>query len=264
MKKQIFALILFSLIGCTTPSQRFDSFAQDLGFDSELISTEKFQHKIYSNYQFATSKQLHVYLDGDGTPWVKKRWIAEDPTARNPLILGLMIQDKKPSILLGRPCYYGLNKNLACNQKYWTSHRYSKEIILSMANALNKWLKKHIFTEVVLIGYSGGGSIAVLMANSINKITKVVTLAANLNIKAWSQFHGYSTLKDSLNPIDEVKLNTDIKQLHLAGEEDDIVPAFIIKDYAMSQKNSKYYPFPGQTHACCWAMEWPKILDMID
>jgi hypothetical protein len=253
---------MLELTGCTTPAQNFNDVAEELGLNTEKLNSPLFQHIIYKN-NVLVGDTLHVYLDGDGTPWERNRWVSVDPSARNPLILRLMIQDTMPSILLGRPCYYGLNNSPGCESKYWTSHRYSKEIIHSMSLVLNTWLEKHKFSQIVLIGYSGGGSIAILMANKVKKTAKVVTLAANLDVTAWSEFHGYSTLKNSLNPSEEVKLKNKIMQFHFAGADDDIVPPFIIKAYADNQNNAKYYKFIGKDHTCCWEQEWSKILNII-
>ena len=260
--KQLIVINLFILLaGCATPAQRFDQQAQNFGFQSQSVRTEHFQHKIYTTKPLRDGDTLHVYLDGDGTPWERNRWVAEDPTARNPLILRLMQQDKAAAILLGRPCYYGLSKTLACNNKYWTSHRYSKTVVDSMAMALNIWLTEHDFKHVVVIGYSGGGAIAVLMADKIKKLSAIVTVAANLNVAKWSEFHGYVPLKNSLNPADFPDIK--IKQIHFAGKNDEVVPAFIIKEYAAKQKHAKYYEFAEKDHACCWDDGWDELLSYI-
>ena len=263
-QKQILVMVCLCLVGCTTPSQRFNEEALNLGFKVEVLSSERFQHNIYLAENFREGRRLHVYLDGDGTPWKRNRWIAKDPTARNPLILYLMKQDNTPSILLGRPCYYGFSAEPECDGKLWTSHRYSKEVVDSMVEVLNTWLKTYDFNEVVLIGYSGGGSLSILMAESVENVKKVVTIAGNLDVKAWSEFHGYLALKDSLNPAKEVALNSKIKQFHFAGKEDEIVPAFIIKEFAGKQINSKYYELEDKDHSCCWDEVWNEILRVVD
>lgn len=263
-KCSLLVFVVLLMAGCATPSQRFHQEAIALGFQAEILSTSLFQHQIYLNQHLNQLTTLHVYLDGDGTPWRRKGWIADDPTARNPLILKLMAQDSLSAILLGRPCYYGLQDSGLCENKYWTSHRYSQKVVSSMSDALNDWLKQHSYNEVVLVGFSGGGSLAVLMAENINLVSKVVTVAANLDIKAWSEFHGYSTLKDSLNPIDQQSLSDGIQQIHFAGKKDQIVPPFIIKKYAQNQKNVSYYELENQGHACCWQNQWHSILDIIN
>jgi len=262
VKTLIFFIVVF-ITACATPTQRFHQQAQDLGFISEQINSATFQHTIYLAKNLIEGGVLHIYLDGDGTPWERNRWIADDPTARNPLILRLMKQDATPSILLGRPCYYGLSHTVACDSKYWTSHRYSKEVVDSMSQVLNSWLLQHKYNEVVLIGYSGGGALAILMADKIKNLSTVVTLAANLDVTRWSEFHGYSALKQSLNPADVEKLSVSIKQIHFAAKEDEVVPSFIIKEYAEKQENAEYFELSGKDHACCWGDGWKELLRQI-
>jgi len=263
VKKLLIVIFFISLVGCATPSQKFNQQVIELGFNSQLVRSAKFQHQIYLANTFMESGVLHVYIDGDGTPWERNRWVADDPTARNPLILRLMKQDNLSSILLGRPCYYGQSHKDECDSKYWTSHRYSKDVIDSMSQVLNTWLKRYDFKEIVIIGYSGGGAIAILMADKIKEISKVVTVAANLDVTRWSKFHGFSALKHSLNPADEAGLNERVRQFHFAGKDDEVVPSFLIKEYADRQRNAKYYEFPGKDHACCWEDVWEQIMALI-
>jgi hypothetical protein len=259
------AMLMFCyLYGCATPSQNFQQKAHEAGFSAVVLKTAQFQHKLYLAKNLQASKTLHVYLDGDGTPWERNRWIAYDPTARNPMILALMKQDATPSVLLGRPCYYGLNESSRCDNKFWTSHRYSKAVVDSMSQTLNDWLKNYDFDDVVLIGYSGGGSLAVLMADKIRHVKTIMTVAANLDLQAWSEFHGYTTLKESLNPIEQNPLTESIKQIHIAGKKDRVVPSFVIKSYAQKQQNAIYYELVDQDHACCWQSEWKSLLGLLE
>jgi len=133
----------------------------------------------------------------------------------------------------------------------------------SMVTALNSWLAQHDFNELVIIGYSGGGVIAVLMADKIMNLSTVVTISANLNVSKWSEYHGYLPLKQSLNPADMIGINSNIKQIHFAGKEDEVVPLFIIKEYAEQQENVKFYGLSGRDHSCCWDEGWDDLLELI-
>ncbi len=220
-------------------------------------------HRLFINRQALNNDKtetLHVYLDGDGTPWLHNRWKSHDPTSRNPLILQLLHQDDHPALLLGRPCYHGYSNTSPCQNKYWTSHRYSRAIVNSMTLALKKWLDKHAFDHIVLIGYSGGGVLALLMTTDIPQVTTLVTVAANLDVAAWSRHHHLPPLSQSLNPAD-MERAIHAKQLHIAGSEDRIVPPSIIKAYA-SQHNAQYLILPSQNHHCCWQDIWREILNM--
>lgn len=264
-EKSIFIIIAcLCTFGCTTPSANFAGVAADLGFNRQLIDTEMFRHQIFLNAEAEHGENqtsIHVYLDGDGTPWEYNRSAARDPTSRNPMILRLMQQDKRPAILLGRPCYHGLNESVRCHSKYWTSHRYSPHVVASMTLALNQWLREQAFDNVVLIGFSGGGVLALLMAPEIPSIETVVTIAANLDVDKWSRHHGYMPLHASLNPADQA-MNLNIQQIHIAGADDDVVPPFIIESYANKQINALYLSIPAQNHYCCWAEIWPSILNL--
>ena len=259
-------ILLFSIVeltACATPSEHFSKIADAYGFYQFTVSSETFKHQFYSNTNpnlTLNREALHVYLDGDGSPWHREHWINEDPTSRNPMILELMHQDQAPSIFLGRPCYHGFSKSPPCDFKYWTSHRYSSEVVTSMVQALKNWLKKHSFNHITLIGYSGGGTLAVLIAPHIANVQTVVTLAANLDVDAWSRYHGYSPLSESLNPA-TISLPLELKQIHIAGLNDDIVPAQIIKSYADKQENALYLAYPDFGHHCCWTETWRSILE---
>ncbi|NOT84080.1 MAG: alpha/beta fold hydrolase [Methylococcaceae bacterium] len=262
-KKTLFGVFcLLSLIACTPPAKHFAEIADSYGFNGFSINSEQFEHQFYVNQavmQPSADQKLHVYLDGDGTPWEQQRWVADDPTSRNPMILAMMQQDKAAAVFLGRPCYHGLNHTSACHLKYWTSHRYSAEVVRSMVAALKKCLIKYPFKQLVLIGYSGGGTLAALIAPYFPEVKTLVTVAANLDVAAWSRHHGYQALNESLNPA-VLPLNPQLRQIHLAGLEDTVVPAWIIKTYAQGQVNARYLPYAHFDHACCWVDEWSKIL----
>jgi Alpha/beta hydrolase domain containing 18 len=247
---------LLFLIGCATPAQRFEQTAIENGFVTQKVIGLSFEHLIYSNHQSVQTTPvttLHVYLDGDGTPQDK------DPTSRNALILTLMAQDTSPSILLGRPCYHQMEPTQQCHQRLWTSARYSSTVVNSMVVALRHWLEKHPAHTITLIGFSGGGTLAVLMADKIPTVKTVLTLAANLDTEGWTKEHGYQPLSDSLNPMTQQKLPDYIKQIHLAGAKDgNVLPAFI-KAYA-EQQQAQYKVFAKFDHHCCWADIWTKIL----
>ena len=259
-----FLLIGFILLqACATPSERFAAEARQLRFSEQLLSGAPFQHRVYLNALAdldVSISELHVYLDGDGTPWRTSSRIADDPTARNPLILSLMAKDPAASLLLGRPCYYGLNLSVGCDEAWWTSQRYAVQVVNSMVAALQHWLAGKKVTQLVLIGYSGGGALAVLMAQRLQNVSLLVTMAANLDTQAWSQYHGYPAPAGSLNPAVDASVPAAIRQVHLAGLKDENVPADIIENFSRAQGNSRYMGVPNFTHDCCWPEIWPDIL----
>jgi pimeloyl-ACP methyl ester carboxylesterase len=265
LKIVIFMLICVVFAACSSPSQKFLETAKSYNISPWQINGSPFFHRLYLNQNSINDTQkkvLHVYIDGDGTPWEQNRWVAGDPTSRNTVILQMMNKDNMPAILLGRPCYHGV-KDSSCLSKYWTSHRYSKIVVKSMAKALNSWLQQNPYKKLVLIGFSGGGTLAVLIAPYLQKVAGVVTVAANLDVARWSKFHNYLPLDDSLNPINMPPLSQKIKQIHFAGLQDKNVSVEIIKSFFDKQSNAIFIPIAEFNHYCCWVDAWSEILPKI-
>lgn len=107
--------------------------------------------------------------------------MATDPGPRNPLMLKLMALDTAPAVYLGRPCYPGLSRQPPCNPALWTSGRYSPQVLASLARALQTLIRDTGSRGIVLIGHSGGGTLAMLLAARVPDVRAVVTLAGNLD-----------------------------------------------------------------------------------
>lgn len=260
-------LLGFTLSGCSTPSQRIETLAAQLGYQRMVVAGQPWAHVLYRNTITQPDSILHVYLEGDGTPWIGGKIIATDPTARNPLALRLMAQDPYPALYLARPCYHHLKNTAPCPAQFWTSHRYSPAVVNSMIHALQHYLQLHqpkaaLIQEMVLIGHSGGGTLAMLMAPKIPAQT-VITIAANLDIEAWTRYHHYSPLWGSLNPAQQAPLPQTIKQWHFTGAEDTQVPATLIASALKNQPQAVFQIIPGYNHHCCWESTWKNTLQQL-
>lgn len=251
------------LNACATPAQRFSQAALEAGFSATVVKSDHYHHQLFYNDKALQAKTLHVYLDGDGTPWSRSGWPSIDPTSRNPLILQMMMQDESPALFIGRPCYHGVGQNDDCDEKLWTSGRYSYEVVQSLLQVSNRWVKTHRIEEVVFIGYSGGGTLAVLMAPNALNLIRVVTIAANLDVDAWNAFHGYPPFELSLNPADQIEAVKNIEQIHFAGGLDKVAPTEIIEKFANTSPKFRYQLYPNYSHHCCWVDAWPNILQKI-
>ena len=257
--------IVLLLNGCAlrpTPEQVADQHH----FEKQVVITSHFKHLVYARRPLG-AQSLHVYIEGDGRSWIDGVMISDDPTPHNPLVLQLMAQDKSPSVYVGRPCHFLLQQDAACEPNLWTFARYSPTVVASMVEATNQVVLESGAHQVVLIGYSGGGTLAMLMASQVKNVSAVVTIAANLDTDAWTRIRGFEPLTGSVNPINQPPLAPEISQLHLMGYADTTVPPPVTRSYINrfnQDGHLREQSFPGFDHVCCWVDQWPQILLQIE
>ena len=256
---------LVILLAACAPAQRLDSLAGKYGFERDVVKGAHFQLVTYRNQaRERTGALLHVYLEGDGLPWRTRYEVSWDPTPRDPLALRLMDEDPAPSVYLGRPCYDGQAASTGCGPYMWTDGRYGPEVVSSMQAALAHLLARSDYGGVVLIGYSGGGTLAKLLAPRVPQTRAVITVAGNLDPARWARLHRYSPLQGSLNPADEPPLDSRIRQVHYVGSLDRNVPPSIVRAVVRDQPNAAVVVIHGFDHRCCWEAAWPTILKSFD
>ncbi len=78
-----------------------------------------------------------------------------------------------------------------------------------MSKALNQLKKRFKAKSLTVVGYSGGGAIAALLAAERDDIDRLVTVADNLDYRAWTSKNRMKPLKGSLSPVEHMdKLQT--------------------------------------------------------
>lgn len=260
----VLILLLAMLTACAAPTVRNEQFAEAQGFQRQLVRGTDFTHRVYvSQGRDAVAggrgDTWHVYIEGDGRPWRRPDVVASDPTSVRPLMLQLMALDRGPALYLGRPCYLGQH-DAACNPVLWTYGRYSAQVVDSLRAALRRLIAVYDIESLVLMGHSGGGTLAMLLAEQLAETRSVVTLAGNLDIDAWALRHSYTPLRYSLNPATRAPLPADIVQRHYVGEDDDNVPATLLQPVVNRQGNARLVVLQGVGHRRGWLLHWPEIL----
>ena len=210
--------------------------------------------------QDARGGLLHVYLGGDGRPWLDGRYPARDPSGRNPVVLDLMRLDTGPAVYLGRPCYHGLARQAYCEPLLWTMQRYSEPIIDAMRDALGQLVARLQPRAVLLVGYSGGGVLALAIAEHMSLPVYVVTLGSNLDVRAWTDYHGYLPLDGSRDPARSPARYSSLPQLHLQGARDASVPPATTARYTAALPKTALLTLPDADHRCCWSAPWKRLL----
>lgn len=247
---------------CQSPHELFDRKALASALRSQVVKTDLFSHQIYKNNRQSNGK-LHIYLTGDGLPWMAGVVPSIDPTPRDTIIINLIGQDSSSALILGRPCYHGLANETLCDPSFWTNKRYAPVIINSLSIAIEQLSEQYRATNLVLIGYSGGGALAVLLAEKIPNVSAVITIGANLNTQWWTQHHNLLPLSGSVNPVERPDLPMTIIQKHFVGSEDKIIPVSLLETYTKTHRASELVIIEDFNHQCCWQNIWPEILQQI-
>jgi hypothetical protein len=260
--------------GCTSAAQRVDRLAQTAGFRKEIVEGVRFRHVVYRNADLERAASeaaapgvappdravLHVYIEGDGSPYRNGKLIAADPTPRDALMLRLMREDSAPSVYLGRPCYYGLSGDAACGPAFWTFRRFSPEVLDSTESVLRAEIARSGAIRVDLFGHSGGATLAVLLAQRVGQVTRVVTIGPVLDIDAWCRLHGYSPLTGSLNPAELPDRRPGLEVLHLVGANDTNTPPALVQAAARARGGEPVQVIARADHNCCWQGTWRDVL----
>lgn len=243
---------------------RFEARAQALELAPAWIDAGGYRLRLFRNRTISPGVRLYLYLDGDGVPWLTRTKVAADPTPHNPLVLELLAQGPAPALYLGRPCYHGEQDAAGCSPWFWTAGRYSEPVIAAMAAALERLIATESIAQVTVIGYSGGGVIGWHLAQRVPEVDQLVTLAANLDLQAWSLRHRYSPLIGSLDPATGAPMRSGVQQLHLFGRQDRNTPAALT-----AAMQARFGPaFRRQLveagHAEGWLEHWPALLNALD
>ncbi|NLD00035.1 MAG: alpha/beta hydrolase [Gammaproteobacteria bacterium] len=239
--------------------------------DLQLHSSFQWQTEIYAGLPvamalpqlIASTDTVRVYIEGDGRAWITPTQPSLDPTPRHSFMLQLAQSDPVTTVYLGRPCQY--QKNSACKVPLWTSDRFSQAVLNSLHGALDRIkteLKNNYFE---LIGYSGGGAVALLLAAQREDVLQVQTIAGNLNPAAWVARHSLTPLTNSLEPTDYASPLAAIPQRHFYGAKDKNIPPSSYQDYwlhlAVKPKCSQQVIIALADHEEGWLEAWSQWRD---
>jgi len=271
---KIYQLIFLTLLitGCTTvPSidkrhNTAEQLTSDHSWHKHIIETSSFNLMSFVPNNPSKDSTLTIYIEGDGLAWLTSRKPSADPTPINPV--GLKLALNHPSnntAYLARPCQYVYDAR--CETRYWTSYRFSPEVVAASNQAIDKLKQQFFATQLTLVGYSGGGAVATILAAQRDDVIKLITVAGNLDHKAWTDFHHISPLIGSINPADLRDQLAKIEQVHFVGEDDTVIPPFLVYDFVAGlpiSSPAKVIVVPGQAHGCCWESTWASLLENMD
>lgn len=262
-------LLALMLAGCLGPGlaeRRLTSakVATDAGWQQLRLDGGPFVLTAFVPATLSRADTLTLYIEGDGLAWIDAATPSFDPTPLDPLALRLALrQPSGPAVYLARPCQYVAEADWRnCARKYWTSHRFSPEVIEASNQALEQLKRRFGAQRLILVGYSGGAAVAALLAARRDDVERLITVAGNLDHRAWTALEQLSPLSGSLNPTDEWRRLMRVEQLHFIGAQDQSVPQAVAEAYRAgfpSSAQPRLRVLVGFDHRCCWVEAWPAL-----
>jgi dienelactone hydrolase len=262
MRYLLTLLACLSIVGCTSYGQRIDALAHSGQLQRYVIESNQLPSVVYLRASTRGNQRLVIFIEGDGIPWREGIAPNTDPTTREPLALKLLMRTPGSAAYVARPCYQGVTTK-RCTPDLWTSARYSAEIVHAMSLAVKDAMSRTRAEDLVLVGYSGGGVLASLMAEQLERVTAVVTIAANLDVDEWTKHHRYLPLSGSLNPALSTHPHTWI-EIHMEGSDDDVVPSATRDAYFERYPSARRWILEKHGHKCCWVDEWNELWERIE
>lgn len=267
--KPFFVVLTLLLSACATipaPGERramADALAAQHEWRGTSLPGGPFSLMAYLPAKPIAADTLSVYIEGDGFAWISRSQPSIDPTPRNPLALRLaMAQPVGNAAYLARPCQYVDAEVSGCPSRYWTESRFAPEVVAATNRAIDVLKQRFHARRLTLVGYSGGGAVALLVAARRSDVDRVVTVAGNLDTQAWTTYHRVQPLKGSLNPADTIESLQRISQWHLVGGKDDVVPPGLAEAFARKfpvESKPAILIEPDFDHHCCWVDQWPVL-----
>lgn len=212
----------------------------------------------------ANDTTLTIYIEGDGLAWINSSLASPDPTPMTPLGLTLALRHPKgAAVYLARPCQYVEGEDAqGCSPQYWTNRRFAPEVVDATSQAIDLLKQQFQAKQLVLVGYSGGGAVAALVAARRHDVSLLVTVAGNLDHRVWTEQHHATLLTGSLNPADAWEQLQDVSQLHFVGGKDLVVGREVAESFARNfppGQRPEIRVIPDFDHTCCWAERWTEL-----
>jgi dienelactone hydrolase len=242
-----------------SPIERTHAIAAEAGF----VPLELPDKRLRGFARSAVSSPIvTVYVESDGAPWRMPDEPPYDPTPHKPMVLNMAIADTSAAVVyLGRPCQYLEPEALArCDPALWMRGRFSEEAVAAMDSAVSRIKSRYGAANINLVGYSGGGAMAALVAARRSDVSCLVTIAAPLDTDAWAAALKVSSLDYSLNPVDVARRLAQVPQTHFRGGKDTLVPPVTSRRFLSDVPRAHVIHKQQYDHQCCWADDWPRLL----
>ena len=264
------ALIL-GMVACATASDRHDvarNLVRQAGWRWGVLTAGIFDVAValppLDTVGEMGGQVLTVYLEGDGFAFVHPNQPSADPTPTDPIALRLALAQpgSGPVAWLARPCQYAQpDHGRSCQSWYWTNGRYAEEILSSLGEALDQVKRRTNTTHLILVGYSGGGALAAVLAARRGDVDGLITVAADLDLAYWTGRDHLTPLTGSLDPALAAPQLGHVPQVHFTGGRDQVVGSDVVVSFRRHLPVGTpvtQLDVPDFDHKCCWVRAWPQ------
>jgi pimeloyl-ACP methyl ester carboxylesterase len=203
---------------------------------------------------------LILVIEGDGPAWPAADRAPSDPTPRASTAYGLARSfqaqwgEESAVVYLGRPCQYGgTHRGAPCDPRWWTTDRFAEPVIAAYLAWLDGRGLHREPGSLCLVGVSGGGLIAMLLAEQRPQVAGVMTIASPVAVDAWTAHHRLSPLGQGPAVVRGITRLGTSRQLHFLGAQDPIVPPdAVLADTRRWVDPSRVKVLDGVGHAGPW------------
>lgn len=260
-------LLVLLTVACTkTSPEIWDSMAKNASnhnFEAKTFNVKPFLLSGFLKNLPNTNNDLVVYIEGDGAALTYAKKVAQDPSPSHAQSYELAMLDPAPKVLyLARIGQFQPSQTGPLYQKYWAEERFSNDAVEAANEAIDQTKAQTGTSYVHLIGFSGGGAIATLLAERRSDIKTLVTVAGLLDISWWVDTFDYKPLTGSLNPADRAAMISTLPQIHINGKTDNITPPQMAIQFKQKTNFTKFriITLPNG-HYDGWTKAWPKLLN---
>lgn len=208
------------------------------------------------------ARQITVFFEGDGSAYWRGR-PSKDPTPRNPVGARLAAVDDGESVVyVGRPCQYVQRYDRGiCHPQVWTLDRFSEDVVVAHDAILDTLKARLGNREFRLVGFSGGGAVAALLALRRCDVRDVRAVASPLNVHGLMAYHKMRRLTGSLDPYDDPALKK-LPHILFLSSSDEVVSEAALSGYLAAFRGVdtfKLVQISGLEHTGPWEKRWPEL-----
>ncbi|MBI1309242.1 MAG: alpha/beta hydrolase [Proteobacteria bacterium] len=174
-----------------------------------------------------------IYIEGDGRAFITSSQPSGDPTPPYPVGLLLMQADPEADALyIARPCQWLRGAECKAGYKVWTLERFTPAVVQAYVDVVAE--ESH-GQPVELVGFSGGGFLALQVAARLDNVTAVRTVSGNVDPAYVNEIHKATPMEIAPWPESYGRLRG-VPQVLYVGRQDKIVPPEVVQRWVEQQQ----------------------------